>query len=173
MSDQVNKLHPALKHGGYSATSVLPGEDRADFEKLHQDLIAEFNPVGALEHDIVATVARLLWRKRNLATFRIAELVKVLEFQISHGLYDRHEHDVAMQSAVDEVRKEIGAAYELTQIGDTATVQCFLRDLKIEDRLDAMVDKCLKRLLFVRGLKSISGSASTPQQRITDHTKAA
>jgi hypothetical protein len=71
-----NKLHPALKHAGYSATTLLPGEDPAAFEKLHQVLIAEFTPNGALEEDIVADIARLTWRKQNLATFRIAQLAE-------------------------------------------------------------------------------------------------
>jgi hypothetical protein len=63
------KQHPALKHAGYSATSILPGESAAEFEKLHQELISEFIPNGALEHEIVATIAHLLWRRKNLATF--------------------------------------------------------------------------------------------------------
>jgi len=39
----------------------------AEFEKLHRDLIAE--PNGLFENDIVATMARVLWRKQNLETF--------------------------------------------------------------------------------------------------------
>ena len=74
MPTRFNKVHPALKHAGYSATTLLPGEDAAAFEKLHRALIAEFSPVGALEEDIVADIARLTWRKQNLATFRVAEL---------------------------------------------------------------------------------------------------
>jgi hypothetical protein len=38
------KRHPALKHGAYSATAVLPGENPAKFEELHQALIAEVAP---------------------------------------------------------------------------------------------------------------------------------
>ena len=72
MSIQFKQVHPALKHGGYIATSLLPGEDRAAFDKLQRDLVAEFNPVGALEEDIIADVARLTWRKQNLAILRIA-----------------------------------------------------------------------------------------------------
>ena len=67
-------MHPALKHGGYAATALLPGENPAAFEKLHHDLIVELAPTGALEDDIVATLARLVWRKQNLATFRVANL---------------------------------------------------------------------------------------------------
>jgi hypothetical protein len=163
MSDQVNKLHPALKHAGYSATAVLPGENRADFEKLHQDLIAEFNPVGAFEHGIVANMARLLWRKSNLATFRMPMLLQRRVFQIlrKHRLDDRDEESAVWLAALEEARKEFGDACDLIEIRDIATVQSLLADLKIEERLDAMIDKCLKRLLFVRGLKSLPAARSS------------
>jgi hypothetical protein len=74
MPVQVKKHHPALKHAGYAATGILPGENPAEFEKLHRDLIAELCPNGALENDVIATMARFVWRKKNLETFRIAEL---------------------------------------------------------------------------------------------------
>ena len=68
--------HPALKHGAYSAIAVLPGESRAEFEKLRRDLVADFTPSGALEDHIVMTIAHLTWRKKNLATLRISELAQ-------------------------------------------------------------------------------------------------
>src|SRR5215470_12903532 len=70
------KNHPALKHGGFSVTTLLPGEDPAAFEKLYQDLIAEFQPEGPSGNETVATIARLMWRKQNLETFRIAEAAR-------------------------------------------------------------------------------------------------
>jgi hypothetical protein len=66
------KAHPALKHAAYSATTLLSGEDPVAFGNLHRRLIAEFGPVGALEEDIVSQIAHLVWRKQNLAIFRIA-----------------------------------------------------------------------------------------------------
>ncbi len=65
-----------LKDAGYATTSILPGENAAEFEKLHRDLIAELIPNGVLEDDIIATMAHLVWRKQNLATFRIADLAR-------------------------------------------------------------------------------------------------
>ena len=73
MPVRVDRSHPALKHGAYSATTLLPGESRAEFEKLHRDLMAELTPSGVLEDDIVTTIAHLVWRKKNLATLRISE----------------------------------------------------------------------------------------------------
>jgi hypothetical protein len=66
------KVHPALKHAAYSATTLLPGEDPLAFKKLHRSLVAELMPVGPLEEDIVSQIAHLLWRKQNLAIFRLA-----------------------------------------------------------------------------------------------------
>jgi hypothetical protein len=76
MPVRVKKIHPALKHGGYSATVLLPGESVDEFEKLRQDLIANFAADGALEEDIVADLAGRLWRKQNRATFRAAEVAR-------------------------------------------------------------------------------------------------
>ena len=88
MRTRNDRKHPALKHGAYSATAVLPGENRAEFEKLHRDLIAELTPSGALEDDIVMNIARLVWRKQNLATLRIAERARAhrnaIEREIPH-----------------------------------------------------------------------------------------
>jgi hypothetical protein len=191
MRIRVKKSHPALKHGGYSATSILPGENVAEFEKLHRALIAELTPNGALEDDIIATMARLVWRKQNLATFRIAELARGRYEKIESETVPRNdrlyslpkmtmteedvaEYQAAMRDAENQAREELGDAYDLVEIGETATVDRLLEDLEVQDRLDAMIDKCLKRLLFLRGLKSIStGAASATPRRIQGPSRAA
>jgi hypothetical protein len=170
----VKKSQPALKHGGYSATTILPGESVAEFEKLHCDLVAELTPNGVLERDTVATIARLFWRKQNLATFRIAELARrhreqlikenlppgVRTVQVFIGGIDPDSREEATRATEDQARKDLRDTYELVEIGDAATVARLMEDLDVQDRLDAMIDKCLKRLLFVRGLKSISSGSS-------------
>jgi hypothetical protein len=60
MPTRGNKVHPALKHGGYSASTILPGESVAEFEKMHRDLIVEFSPAGRYEEHVVASMAQLL-----------------------------------------------------------------------------------------------------------------
>src|SRR6516225_4246140 len=73
---RVKKLYPALKHGGYSATGLLPGEDPAAFEKLLRDLISDLCPDGPLQEDTVCDIARIVWRKQNRETFRIAKAAR-------------------------------------------------------------------------------------------------
>jgi hypothetical protein len=41
MPVQFKKHHAALKHGGYTATTILSGESEADFKKLRQSVFAE------------------------------------------------------------------------------------------------------------------------------------
>jgi hypothetical protein len=174
---RVNKMHPALKHAGYSATTLLPGEDPAAFEKLHRALIAEFAPVGALEEEIVADMARLTWRKQNLATFRIAELAQVRhgqiirekipepDFYLSDDI-DPTERRQRYRAAEEQARQELGETYKLIDIGKPATIDGLIEELDIKERLDGLIAKCLKQLLMVRGVKSISlksSSVSMPQ----------
>ena len=134
MPTPVNKIHPALKHGGYAATAILPGENRPDFEKLHQSLIAELAPAGALEDDIVATIARMVWRKQNLATVRLAELAgerrqaiqsiaaalaekdRLSLMPLDSAELEPHEREAAVQTAERQARKEFGEIYELSLI---------------------------------------------------------
>jgi hypothetical protein len=115
MSVRFKKIHPALKHAGYSATTLLPGEDRTAFEKLHRSLIAEFTPVGALEEDIVADLARLVWRKQNLATFRIAGLADARREQIKDETVPRLEFRIPGASMPTKKKKR--AEPQMSKLG--------------------------------------------------------
>jgi hypothetical protein len=189
MTIRIKKPHPALKHAGYSATSILPGESTAEFEKLHQELISEWAPNGALEDDIIATMARLLWRKKNLPTFRFAELAKEYMAQIRSVITlgmdcDLPKSDDAVEfekslvekwrTAESEARNELGELYGLVEMGEETTIDGLMRQLEVHERLDAMIEKCVKRLLLVRGLKSISpASTSVPSKRLPGSSSVA
>lgn len=174
LTTRFNKVHPALKHAGYSATTLLPGEDSAAFEKLHRDLIAEFTPNGALEEDIVADLARLTWRKRNLTIFRIAELAKRRREQINCEKVPLPESELDLlasintpeqqegyRAAEEQARRELGDTYKLIDIGGPATIEGLMKELDIKERLDSSISKCLKQLLMVRGVKSLSPASSS------------
>ena len=174
------KLPPALKHAGYSSLALLPGESADEFEALRIDLIVEFAPAGAVEDDIVATLARYIWRKQNLASFQRAKEANdhFLEIRSEKGADQEfvllpdgfrsaldkgvvkarspEEVKAAEQAAVEQARKDLGWRMEFFEIGDTPTIYRLMKELDVEERLDAMIDRQLKRLLFVRGLKSIS-----------------
>src|SRR5262249_31893990 len=177
MSIRIDRMHPAVKHGAYSATAVLPGESRAEFEKLHRGLIDELVPSGVLEDDIVMTIARLVWRKQNLATLRIAERAQSRRAAILYEknrdnepsyLIDedgepvntRDEEREVERAAESEAQGELGESYEFVEIGSAATFGGLTSELEIQERLDAAIAKCLKQLLMVRGVKSITAAPS-------------
>src|SRR5262249_55747792 len=131
MSDQVKKFLAAHKHGAFSATAILPGEDPAALKELHQKLIAELAPVGALEDDIVWTIARLVWRKNNFATLRKGEFLLEHESRIQAQLrLDEvlEMREAAMQAADDEAGKGLEANKELLKSGEVPTVVRLWKD---------------------------------------------
>jgi hypothetical protein len=54
------------------------------------------------------------------------------------------------------------AAGELVEGLKAATLNRLMKELDVEQRFDAMIDRLIKRLLFVRGLKSIASSEVMP-----------
>jgi hypothetical protein len=181
MSNMVKRMPPALKHGAYSAMNLLPGESAAGFAKLHEELVTEWAPNGVLEREIVATMASVLWRKKNLQTLRLAKLaqehVMQLHSAVVAGLGANPAPDQIVQverswletcrAAEKQARQELGELYALAEMGEEATTDYLLKELQVIERLDAMIDRCIKQLLMVRGLKSISvGQALTPSQTI-------
>jgi hypothetical protein len=166
-----SKRPPALKHGAFAKTTVLPGEDAAAFARLREDLMTELSPSGALEEAIAEDLARLIWRKRHLGTFHTAKLARRRLDAIQENLkppnlpesYLREQRE-RQDKAWEQAREELGHGYQLLLMGDAATLEHHTDQLLIEERMDAMIDRTLKRLLFVRGLKSMSLSTSTPKK---------
>ena len=60
----------ALRHGVLSAHTVLPWEDKAEYETLLNALVGEYTPHGPTEEHLVEEIAGVIWRKRRL---RLAE----------------------------------------------------------------------------------------------------
>ena len=60
----------ALGHGILSRQTVLAWEDRAEYEALFGELVADHKPDGATQLHLVEEIAGIIWRKRRL---RLAE----------------------------------------------------------------------------------------------------
>jgi hypothetical protein len=60
----------ALRHGVLSAHTVLPWEDKAEYEALLRALAEDHAPHGPTEEHLVEEIAGVIWRKRRL---RLAE----------------------------------------------------------------------------------------------------
>jgi hypothetical protein len=175
MSKQKMRIPPALRHGCYSGLGLLPTEDPVAFEKMRRDIIAEYRPSGRSEEIVVRNLADFMWRRENLVTYRLAHHARSREYVIYSVLQPRSLLDTnlgfepetrgpeelkALRDEADQrAQRELAPVQELIDIGKAATPDELLKDLELFDRLDAAIARCLKQLLLMRGVKSISASS--------------
>lgn len=153
------RVPPALKLATYSTAALLPGEDEQAFDGLHKSLVAELAPDGALEEHIVLNLARFVWRRDNLAVLRVAEAANHRIIDLMHQrLHGADEDDAVRTAARAKARTALKQVGELLMV--EASEERLTDEIELRAQLDEMIDKCLKRLLFVRGLKSMSRAAA-------------
>ena len=70
------------------------------------------------------------------------------------------------KTADEQARTELGAAIQLVEMGDEATIEHLEKELAIRERLDGMITRAFKNLLYVRGIKSMSSSAAPSRPRL-------
>src|SRR5262245_14138697 len=66
----------ALVHGLYARDVLLPWDSREEFERLPQDLRAEFSSRGRSEDETILDLAFLYWQKRTLWRMRQVAVLK-------------------------------------------------------------------------------------------------
>jgi len=82
----------ALRHGVLSNHFIAGHENRELFERLLEELVAEFEPETAMEALLVERLAMLFWRERRLA---VAEAEQAdLQFAQSGGPYGGEQRNV-------------------------------------------------------------------------------
>lgn len=193
----------SLKHGVYAELTVLPTEDRQEFENHRQEVIDELQPNGPLERDVVHDVVKFMWRKRRLHTFRLMEAlrptltswlqakpadrnVKVLTAllenlqnlkislemkpilnegldaaaEVTEQLYGSLGIPTVSNPTRDDCVRLLLEAKELESLAMMAgqiTRESFIQELELENRLDAMIERRLKRLFQLKEMKQMTG----------------
>ena len=82
-----NSLPSALKHGAFSEILILPGEDPQDFEKLKNELFAEYKPSGISEERVMMAIARAFWQERRLVLFQQVQHARARKSRPNDGGY--------------------------------------------------------------------------------------
>jgi hypothetical protein len=208
MSQLLRSLN-ALKHGGYSNLGVLPGEDPKEFTRFHQSVIADLDPSGPIECDIVLNLAKCLWRKSRLGIYAVAEaarkewgpvyaerdnaywdltiqlmkksrqdsqrLIHAMELHESSrkALIEQLPHlkELKTCSAVilkvesggegeEELTREGSIELELASLGDRITIEGLTKEIELDARLEARIDRLLKRLYQLKAAKQMLGLGS-------------
>jgi hypothetical protein len=144
-------------------------------------LVEEYLPSGASEIELVRNVARLIWRKKHLATYRLAHLARrhcdeVVEDRLRRSsgrsplpkdVEARVRREAqAREEAEQEVREELGPEGPLLDFEDDD--EAMMRDLAVHEKLDAMIARNIKQLLLVKGLKNLAGLGPSAAARRQD-----
>ena len=117
------KFPHALKHGAFSALSILPGEDPKEFIELYQSIAAELLPDGPIEKDAVKTIAVSIWRASRLTIFRRAEWARA-----KYGEDDQNSDEIPKtEPARSQYKKLMDSAKQHERAGhvlhDIATIK--------------------------------------------------
>jgi hypothetical protein len=215
-SPRIN-LPNALKHGAFSVIAILPGEDAADFRKLHALLIEEWQPEGATEEDAVLTIAKCLWSKRRIQVFMAAHAAllrgkreDVLSSALGRLQLDHDPEDLAklLCDCPDDIREHIAKAYpratfkteadwaaqvhhrltsilrselshdgELVEPAELRAVpfvppyrhisvnELIEMEVTTENRINAVMDRAIKRLIQAKAMKQMLKSPSLEDRR--------
>jgi hypothetical protein len=92
----------SLKHGLTAKTVVLRGENQADFDRLHDELLVDHAPVGTLETELVAEIAACLWRLQRARRYESTILeTSSFELFVSHTQAKGFETLIRYMSAIE------------------------------------------------------------------------
>jgi hypothetical protein len=80
----------ALRHGVLSRHTVLPWEDRSEYQALLDALATEHAPTGPTEEHLVEELAGIIWRKCRLRMAEAAVFREKLRHDVTH--YQTPEH---------------------------------------------------------------------------------
>jgi len=174
-----NSSSNALKHGAFSEVLILPGEDPAAFEKLKQRLFAEFNVSGCSEELTMTSIAKTMWQLQRLRVYEHVQFLRaqgssspypgglknsidpITKFMIDKGMM--LPNDPSADAPTEEAPpKEKTTDELLLQLGDFVSLGQMDKELEVENKIMAKLDRLFKRLFQIQAMKSLMGERDVP-----------
>jgi hypothetical protein len=215
---RVRKQKPpnAQKHGIFSASPLIPGENAKEFQNLLNDLVEEWTPDGTIEAELVLSIAMAIWRKRRARRFQEFRLLRK-NFDPADPAYDENaalmflkialltdpenafekcrsslrdekveyfrrahsrssfettakwakaicdEIDATKPKASTAEHHELLNTSELMTSALALTPELFQQEIELDERLDAMRDRGVKRLIELKAMKQMLNRGSEVQ----------
>jgi hypothetical protein len=120
---------------------VLPGESQEDFEALLDSHVTHFQPVGALEQELVRTLAITRWRLRRIPT---------LEFNVLDNETFLREDEIDDEfSTIDDLGR---LGFVFRTLADRSQVLSLL--IRCEASLTRVHDRVFKHLTAMQKLRN-------------------
>jgi len=76
----------AVKHGLFAAEAVIKGEDPAEYQAFHDQMLAELYPVGAVETMLADRFVSLAWRLKRAERMQNQAIDSMIESQIDNPM---------------------------------------------------------------------------------------
>ncbi len=77
----------AVKHGLCANRHVIRSESQEEFDEFRQNMIADLEPVGAMEKMISDRIVSLSWRLKRAEQFQNLAIESLIEFNLNDGWY--------------------------------------------------------------------------------------
>jgi hypothetical protein len=160
----------AVKHGLF-AESVITGENEADYEAFHDEMLAELAPVGAVESALAERVVNLWWRLRRAERMQNQAIDEMIEHQIDNPLsksirmINLHAKGVKMgdpRYLINHLQLGRIATY------DWSNYKVLDRMMLYERRIENSVVKLMKELKRFQVIRRIEFEDADEQQPIPD-----
>jgi hypothetical protein len=170
----------ALKHGAFSEILILPGEDPAAFAALKRSLFEEYEVSGCSEESTMTAIAKTIWQLWRLNVYEhvlhlragksaghsekngknpVSEAINA--FMRKRGLNDPDDKPADVPTV--PVQPELKTNDELLlELGNLVTLEHLDKELDVENKLHAKLDRLLKRFFQLKAMKPLIKTGSDP-----------
>jgi hypothetical protein len=162
----------AVKHGLF-AESVINGENPAEYEAFHDEMLAELSPVGMIESTLAERIVSLFWRLKRAERMQNQVIEDMIERKVTNpsAIQSRERHCYGEGIGSDDPRFEPEhLALGRIAISDWANCRILDRMLMYERRIENSVIKLMKELKRFQVMRRIELEGAEKKQ--TTRSKA-
>jgi hypothetical protein len=159
----------ALSLGLYARTTLLPGEDEAEYHLLLSALFALLDPANIVEEWYVRDIADLRWRLNRLNKAEQAYLSDCVHIEAARREYKPESSGLVLAGDMAEIRKAIDQALleKGRQLEPNAQDLCEALKRTLTDtahmQVGAVIDR--RRGYLLRNLKRAEAALAASQER--------
>lgn len=151
----------ALKHGAFSDILILPGEDPTKFEELKNGLFIEYKPSGISEEMTLLSIAKAMWQERRLVLYKQIETAKFLGYEApqkhpaAKWIGIAQEEGASSATGSPQLSTEASDIRTASRFGRLVTLDHLAKELDVELKIHAKIDRLFKRLFQQKAWKQI------------------
>jgi len=157
----------AVKHGLTAQKTVIPGENLADFELYHYEMLEELDPVGPMESMLADRIVSLSWRLKRTVRIQNETIDALLAPKPLSALDKLTKSMVRQVAGKFEPDQDEASPLGRTVIKDFSNARVLDRLMMYERRIENSLYKTvqeLQKLSLIRKLDSPQATAEIPHK---------